>query len=536
MKKLLALFVVAAIAVGGYAHHHYWSSNSNTIKRHVQELAEGKNERIKVTFDSIETGGYPLRHEVVLKNPCIYFLGSSGEASLTVSDGCLTGDMTLSYSPFSSDKSIYIQTDGDLIVNVPQADGQSAAPIRVKGKLKQEYDFESGYLFAQSSDLAYVLENLRSASLHAKDLSIGTVEETPKGYIENLTGSFDYKRKAHGDNAQKLDLTLDYHTLLGDSLQAFPLPFEQFLGDMNNFIKTFNKNSGVNKARVDATIIMPKWGEIKRVFDKISSNTYEMDDFPDFSIIATQSNKNNYLNSSGKLDFAWVKEKDGSFKLRFKNNGIQDLTKEGEQGMVTLLQAIVQEVVKSMVASTTDKDAAIAKELEGREFDNLFKGLPKHMEVDFNVAVDKTRGTQQGDIYSVAVNPLSLGTDKGAVVVTLDYTNGKPMSAKVEFESLTRIVDGIITRYNIVADVLGHGKKIPIITERERDHLLAILQKYSDDPEKLHRDVTFSITEGDDGVVYIGKKQDIRGLVGEIGFFYHHLLQKVQPAEKVSKP
>jgi len=526
MKKLLVLLIVVVVAIGGYAHYTYWLSQSNQIKSHIEGLAAGKSDGFKVTYDEIETAGYPFRHEVSLKNPCFYFLDVDPNLSLSVADGCLKGTMLLSYHPFSSDRSLFVETNGEMIVTIPQAGAAATTPVLIKGHLKQEYAFEDGYEFAKSTDIVYFLENLQKASINAKNMSITSVEDHPKEFVDDMTATMDYARKPVDDKSQKIQLSLEYSSLLGDAIQAYEPPLDEIFKQLSGQIKEFNKKAGVNKARYDIAIVLPSWAVIKQVFDKINTSNYSFDDIPDFSIDATQSGKNNFSTGKGSLDAVWAQHKDQSFQFKIKNSGVQDITKEGQKEFSSLLQDVTKEFVKMMLNASSEKGANNAQIYQSQQFEDLFKGLPSHLEIDLNLVVNKNLEGSKKEHLSVILDPLTLGTDKGTVTFIIDYNSDKPFNATLEFESLVRMVDGLITRYNIIAKVIDQGKRFPQITQLERDHLLAILQKYSDKPESLPKTVTFTITQAADGLFVIGKQQDIRALVGELAFFFQHIQQK----------
>lgn len=527
MKKLVVLLGAVIVAAGGYAHYHYWLTQSNLIKSHIEELAAGKNEQFRVSYDAVKIAGYPFRHEVLLENPCFYFSGSELSRSLT--EGCLRGTMLLSYHPFSLDRTLFIETDGHLSLMLPKGDAEPT-PLDVKGRLKQEYSFDPGYQFAMSSNLVYFLENLRKASLVAKDLTIATREEHAMEIAQNLSGTFEYSRKPEGNDLQRIQLFIDYNTLLGDAFQAYQPPFDKLFNAVKADVKAFNTKSGVNTGRYDATLVLPSWSIVKDVIDKIYS--VNIDEIPGFSVDVDQSNRNNFVRSQGSFAANWERGGANGFAFKLKNVAFQDLTKEGEKEITSLLQAIARESVKMMVVSTEENHRDISKDLDSAHFEDLFKGFPNHMEMDLKMSVKKESGEPPKDHLSVSVDPLMVGTDKGSLTMVVDYKSNEPFSAKIDVDQLVRIVDGFITRYNIIVKVVDteYGKKLPQITEMERNHFLAILQKYSDNPDKLPKAVAFTFTESSDGTIMIGKQQDIRALVGELAFFFQHLQQKVQKA------
>ena len=181
MKKVFTLILLIILVGGGYAHYHHWVTQSNQIKTQVEELAQGKNNQIRVTYDKIETSGYPFRHEITLKNPCFHFLQEDPNLRLDVIEVCLKGDMQMSYHPFKSDKRLFIKTNGELLFTLPALNKAEAKKYLVVGQTKEEFDFEDGYEYAKSSNLFYLIQNLRQASLSAKNLSIKSLGQQPLG-------------------------------------------------------------------------------------------------------------------------------------------------------------------------------------------------------------------------------------------------------------------------------------------------------------------------------------------------------------------
>lgn len=523
MQKLIALVAVAALGAGAYFHYHSWHDQSNQIKAHIEELASGKNERFRLTYDKVETSGYPFRHEVKLQNPCFYFLAT--EPTLSVTDGCLKGEMFVSYDPYSTKRSLMVETDGDFVVTLPPEEGQDPKPVLVRGKVKQEYRFEDGYEFSRSNDVLYFLENLQTATLTAKNVNVLSVEDHSKEFAKDLSATIDYARKQRDAQTQKIDLTVDFQTELGDSAQSYPEPFNRFFANMTDVLTQFNKNSGVNSGHYDITMTLPSWAVAKALWHK--ADTFNIDEIPSFEVRASYKGKNNYYTSSSKLNADWEHAEDNSAKFSTNFSGAQDITKEGEKQLTTLLHEIVHDAVKMIIAEQRQNPNDVQVSLSPEQLEDLFQGMPTHMDMEMNLTFDKTVDSSHKEKYAVNVDPILINTDKGGVTVDLDYKSNEPFNGTIQVDSWVRIIDAVITRYNMIARMIEQGKSLPHVTEKERDHLIAILQKYSDTPSETPKNVSFSITENSDGNMIIGKQQDIRALVGELAFFFQHLSQKV---------
>lgn len=528
MKKLLILLGVALAAGGTYLHYNYWSNQSNILKDHMQQLAAGSNERFKLTYETIEAGGYPFRHEVVLKNPCFYLLHGNPETSLSVSDGCVKGSMTISYYPFAEEKNLIVETDGDLAITIASDSAETEAPFMLSGKLKQEFSFEKGAELQRPSDLAYLLKNLKALTIESKDLSIKTIEAEPKEYVKDLTAIVEYSRRPYDEHSQEVRLSIDSSALFDDAANTYQPPLSEFVAKLKNEIKAFNRKSGVNQARYDLVAIIPDWDAVNDTIERMNKDNYTFADFPAFSVDATHTNKNNFSSGKGQLDVSWTQKPQQPSKFTVKSSVVQDLSKEGEAEFSSLFQAATQVLIESTLPAGEKKELQVYKKERASHLDDLFKGLPSHLEVDVNLEVQREAQGRENERYQAVLNPFKMDTDKGAVEVTLDYSSEKPFHAKLAFDSLVRIVDGFITRYNILVTFFGDGQAFPLVSEKERDLLLDILKRYSD--AGLAKTTSFTVQEAEDGVIYIGNKQDLRALVGELAFFFQHLKQKMPPS------
>lgn len=529
MKKALVVFALALFFAAAYAHNKSWTDQSNKIKAHIEQLAAEKNEQFRITYDKIESAGYPFKHEVVLTNPCFYSLQADPNFDLQVLEGCLKGEMLLSYDPLKAEKGIFMQTDGELTLKWPGGANGKIDGFVINGKVTDEFEFDKGYDYAKSGDWVYFLENLTVANLSVKNLTVRSLDSEPKVYFKESDGQLTYSRKPQNEGVQKIQLLIDYSAQFVDSLQNYQPPFDQFFTNLDDKIKDFNKNSGINKGRYDIHATLPEWQNLRQSIDKFT-RSYSFDDIPDFTLDIAQTAKNNFYSNKANLNSYWKNGKDSSYVFKFNNKANQDVSKEGAEQFSNLLQDLAQEVVRVMILSSTEKNEAVSNALTSLQFDELFKGMPRHLDLDLNIDVKKSQEEGKEKIV-ILIDPLMVDTDKGGITLNVDFNSDKPFTASVEFASLVRIVDGLITRYNILAKNIEQGTRIPFINERERDQLLEILQKYSDSPEKLSKNVKFSITQEDQQAVIGKQKHNIYGLIGELGFFFHHLQQKMAPVE-----
>lgn len=522
MKKIALISTAAILGLGGYFHYHKWESHTHKIKEHIERFAEGKSDRFLITYDKIEQSGYPFRQEVTLTNPCLSFL-SSEEAALDKM--CLQGILMLSYNPYAAEESIYIDSDG--VLEAHQKD--QAGVFVLNGKLKQEYHLNENIDFSQALQAAYLMENIGKASVTAKNLSFSKVGDKPQEMFKDLNGSLAYSKQPYDDQSQKITLWLDYSAYLGSyrASHETPLPYlKEITEQLEEELAAFNKKSGLNQGRLDCTFVVPNWSLVLQLVDKVQRLDFALDEVPNFSIAANQVSKNDFMSGKSTTDFKWQKEGNQLFELVLNNHSTQEITKEGETEISNLLRLMTKEFVALLKREKKQADGtpAAIQPIANTPFD----GFPTSLSFDVDLKIKKTKDAEGRDQLDVAIKPLSLITNKGSFEFTADYPSDGLFEGELSMDSFVRVVDGILTRYNWAVPLLRDYHKLPLISEQERDQLLAILQKYSNTPKSLGRKVSFTVKEGEDGSIYIGEKQPILGLVGELAFFLQHLQQKVE--------
>lgn len=525
MKKTIFAIVLLAVAIGVYGHYQWWQNKSNKLKGHIENLSNGRNENYKLTYAQISLSGYPFHHEVELKDPCISFLKSDEDLNLHVLEACLKGDMQLSYDPFNKKRSLFIKTDGDLQLTIPNRNQEEEGPVHVKGQFSQTYSFEPDFEYSKIHDMKYLLENIVVAELKARNIDI-SLAKTSEDPIKDLSATLSYSRKPFDKKSQKILFSIDYEMLLGAPLQSSSdSSLSQYLGNLDETLLNFNKKSGVNRGKYDVTMFIPNWADFMHVLHKVNNLDFSPNDLPNFSIDLDSSIKNNFYTGKNRVDIHWEKDSEQEYTFSLKSIGSQDLTREGASELEQLLNGVTKEIFK--ITLNENENAGEKEKIErvaSSNFNDVYEGIPTHLDLDIDIDIKKYVEDNK-ELVNAEIHPFSIQTDKGGISLYTNYHSLSPFEATISFDSFVRLVDGLLTRYNRIVEKLEPIEKFPKVSEKERDYLLKIFQKYSDQPDGMPRTVKFTIKETEDGM-FIGKDQNIYGLAGELAFFVQHLKDK----------